>query len=51
MFFGGTNGWNMFHPDSIIKNIYEPDIVFTRFEIFNKSVVGGPNSPLKKNPV
>lgn len=38
MFFGGTNGWNMFHPDSIKTNIYEPEIVFTGFEVFNKPV-------------
>jgi signal transduction histidine kinase/ligand-binding sensor domain-containing protein/DNA-binding response OmpR family regulator len=39
MFFGGTNGFNAFHPDSIKDNPYIPNIVITDFQIFNESVV------------
>lgn len=38
MFFGGTNGLNHFHPDSIRDNPYLPPLVFTRFQILNQSV-------------
>ncbi len=49
MFFGGTNGWNMFHPDSIKQNTFEPEVVFTDFQIFNKPVQVNESSVLKKN--
>ncbi len=38
MYFGGRNGLNVFHPDSIKDNIVIPPIVFTDFQIFDKSV-------------
>lgn len=38
MMFGGTNGFNVFHPDSIRENKIEPKIVLTDFKIANKSV-------------
>ncbi|MCP4218164.1 MAG: response regulator, partial [bacterium] len=37
-FFGGINGFNAFFPRDILKNSYEPPIVFTKFSIFNKEV-------------
>ena len=43
MFFGGINGFNAFHPDSIKDNSHLPPIVITDFQIFNKSV------PLKRD--
>jgi ligand-binding sensor domain-containing protein len=49
MFFGGTNGLTMFHPDKIKNNIFIPTIVLTDFQIFNKSIRPGINSVLKKN--
>lgn len=33
MYFGGTNGFVRFHPDSIVDNPYVPPIVITRFLI------------------
>jgi two-component system sensor histidine kinase ChiS len=36
MFFGGENGINIFHPDSIRENPNIPEIVLTSFKIFNK---------------
>ncbi|HLZ16997.1 MAG TPA: two-component regulator propeller domain-containing protein, partial [Cyclobacteriaceae bacterium] len=38
MYFGGVNGFNEFHPDSIKSNSYEPPLRFTDFQIFNKPV-------------
>ncbi len=50
MYFGGTNGFNVFHPDSIKDNLYKPNIIFTNFLIFNKPVeIGGEDSPLSKH--
>jgi PAS domain S-box-containing protein len=36
MYFGGTNGFNHFHPFRIKKNSNTPPVVFTDFRIFNK---------------
>lgn len=53
MYFGGINGFNEFYPDKIIANPYEPNLILTNFEIFNKVVPIAKNqddpSPLKKN--
>ena len=38
MYFGGINGFNVFHPDNVKDNPYNPPIVFTDFKIFNASV-------------
>jgi ligand-binding sensor domain-containing protein/signal transduction histidine kinase len=50
MYFGGVNGFNMFYPDSIKDNLYMPDVVFTDFLLFNKSVkIGEKSSPLNQD--
>ncbi len=53
MYFGGINGFNGFFPENIKEKKYEPSLVFTDFQIFNKQVPisNGSNdkSPLKKN--
>ncbi len=50
MYFGGTNGFNVFHPDSIVKNRFEPPVVLTGFSIFNKPVnYESKDSPIKKH--
>ncbi len=49
LIFGGIKGLNMFDPDSVKQNEYQPPIVFTDFKLFNQSVQHGPNSPLKKS--
>jgi len=46
MFFGGTNGFNRFFPDSIKDNTAVPPIVITDFLVFNKSLEIGGGSPL-----
>lgn len=37
-YFGGVNGFNIFHPDSIHENLIIPNVVITDFKIANKSV-------------
>ncbi len=53
LYFGGINGFNEFDPGNIKDKIYEPHLVFTDFQIFNKQVPVDINnqdkSPLKKN--
>lgn len=51
MYFGGVNGFNIFHPDSIKANQFQSPLVFTNLLIFNKEVpVSRPGfeTPLKK---
>lgn len=48
--FGGSNGFNYFHPDSINDNRVIPKVVITDFKIFNQPVkVNEDNSPLKQS--
>lgn len=47
MFYGGVNGFNTFHPDSMKDNPSIPPIRLTDFLIFNKPAkIGGEDSPL-----
>ncbi len=41
MYFGGINGFNLFHPDSIRDNPHLPQLVITDFQLINKSVPVG----------
>ncbi len=38
MFFGGINGFNVFHPDSIRDDPRTPSVVLTDLKLFNRSV-------------
>ncbi len=50
MYFGGVNGFNCFHPDSIEENSFTPPVYITELQIYNKSVeVGEEGSPLQKS--
>lgn len=51
MYFGGINGFNVFHPDSIKDNLYIPPVVITDFKILNESVPisNGINRELRKS--
>ncbi len=40
IYFGGVNGLNYFHPDSITINTYVPPVVITSFKIFNIETKG-----------
>ena len=48
-YFGGTNGFNVFHPDSIKINQRIPPIVFTDLELFNQVVSPGKDRPIKNS--
>lgn len=48
LYFGGSNGFNMFKSDEIKDNPNMPKIVITGFQIFNKPVKIGNDSPLQK---
>ena len=48
MFFGGSNGFNAFSPESVRDNPYVPPVVITRFKIFNKPPPIGGQSVLKR---
>ncbi|HEY8937119.1 MAG TPA: two-component regulator propeller domain-containing protein, partial [Cyclobacteriaceae bacterium] len=47
LYFGGNNGFNVFHPDSILNNPIIPPIVITDFQLFNRSV-SHHNNPILK---
>ena len=47
-FFGGKGGFNVFYPEQITTNSYIPPVVLTDFQLFNKPVSVGPESPLPK---
>ena len=50
LLFGGINGFNVIHPDQLIKNDHKPPVAITGFKLFNKPVViGADDSPLKQN--
>lgn len=55
MYFGGVNGFNVFHPDSLKKDNFDPPLRFTNFQVSNKDVPIAVNdkdpSPLKKSIV
>ncbi len=36
MYFGGKNGFNIFHPDSIQHNPYAPPVAISSFKVFDK---------------
>jgi signal transduction histidine kinase/streptogramin lyase len=37
MYFGGADGFVVFHPDSIYENLYIPPVVMTNFKVFENS--------------
>lgn len=49
MIFGGTQGFNIFHPDSLKSKSYTYPVYLTDFKIFNKTIRHDrPDSPLDK---
>ena len=46
---GSTGGLNIFNPEQIKLSQFKPNLVITDFQIFNKTVEIGRNSPLKKS--
>ena len=49
IFFGGSNGLTVFHPDQIADSTYQPPVILTDFQLFNKTVVPGKESLLKQS--
>ncbi|WP_291727525.1 two-component regulator propeller domain-containing protein [Bernardetia sp.] len=49
MYFGGINGLNYFHPDSIKGNSYVAPLLFTNFQINNKDIAIGDSSVLQNH--
>ena len=49
IYFGGPNGFNMFNPTEIKEQKIIPNIKITGFQIFNKHVNPGPESPLEQS--
>ncbi|MDB5136954.1 MAG: response regulator, partial [Mucilaginibacter sp.] len=53
MYFGGVNGFNSFFPDQIFEAPYDPPLVLTKFQVFNKAVEAAKDdkdpSPLKQD--
>ncbi|MBT31082.1 MAG: hypothetical protein CMO01_15610 [Thalassobius sp.] len=50
LLFGGTNGFKIFHPDSLKDLRKTTPLLLTNFEIFNQPVqIGTKNSPLTKH--
>jgi len=48
--FGGTNGFDIFNPDSLFDNPNIPPVFITDFTIFNKTAkIGETDSPLRKH--
>jgi signal transduction histidine kinase/ligand-binding sensor domain-containing protein/DNA-binding response OmpR family regulator len=47
IYFGGVNGFNVFHPSRIKKNFKPPQVYITDFSLFNKPVeIAAEGSPL-----
>jgi signal transduction histidine kinase/ligand-binding sensor domain-containing protein/DNA-binding NarL/FixJ family response regulator len=46
LLFGGINGYNAFYPEQIQDRTYLPPVVLTGFQIFNRPVPIGGDSPL-----
>ncbi len=49
LFFGGVNGFNVFHPSNIKANKHVPPVVITDFQLFRQSVGIGDGAPLRKH--
>ena len=46
--FGGNNGFTIFHPDSVKKNLIPPTVFITHFRIFNEPITPTADGILKK---
>jgi len=46
LYFGGINGFNEFFPDSIRDNNFDPPLLLTNFQLFNKTVAIAGDSSL-----
>ncbi|MBT3201389.1 MAG: PAS domain-containing protein [Phycisphaerales bacterium] len=49
LYFGGVNGFNSFFPEKVVDNPHIPPIALTDFQLFNRSVSIGGDSPLQQH--
>lgn len=49
LFMGGVNGFNAFYPDNLTDNPYIPRVVLTDFQLLNRPVKIGGDSPLQRH--
>ena len=49
LLFGGTNGFNLFNPTTMVDNPHKPQVYITDFKLFNKPVAIGENEILRSN--
>jgi PAS domain S-box-containing protein len=49
MYFGGINGFNLFHPGEVIENNFIPKVLITDFKLFNRSVSETPDPSVPKS--
>ncbi|MEM6796528.1 MAG: methyl-accepting chemotaxis protein [Acidobacteriota bacterium] len=50
LFFGGTQGFNIVHPDRLKQNAFVPPVVLTDFSVDRRPVpIGEPGSPLSRH--
>lgn len=49
IFLGSSKGLNVLNPSKIVQSDFKPPVFITDFQLFNKSVSVGNDSPLKKN--
>ncbi|KAA3614838.1 MAG: hypothetical protein D8M58_10310 [Calditrichaeota bacterium] len=47
--FGGASGFTMFKSEDIKENVTPPRVFISDFKLSNKSVIPGPDAPLKKS--
>jgi len=47
LYFGGIKGFNVFHPSNLSYNPNIPEVVITKFQIFNENISPGTNSESK----
>lgn len=50
-FFGGTNGFNVFHPDSIKENKQLPKVFITRLSVSNKQIIPDENDGILERDI
>ncbi|MEP2025239.1 MAG: two-component regulator propeller domain-containing protein [Reichenbachiella sp.] len=48
IYLGGINGFNHFNPKEVLSNTFQPNILYTKFLLFNRPVEIKQNGPLKQ---
>jgi len=49
MFFGGQYGFNSFYPNMVVKDSVAPKIIISSFQVSNRLVSPGKNSPINQH--